>query len=139
MDPAPTCWIVTDGAAGNVKQCEALAEAIGASAETLSLTLRQPWARLVPYWRALGTLGIAGELADRLHGPWPELRVTYYWRFLETRDEYFPYSEKVPPPQGLWQIYGLDLPDDVLQKVYSQNAIRLMPRLQDSLRPTAAT
>ncbi|MEM7783155.1 MAG: amidohydrolase family protein, partial [Planctomycetota bacterium] len=26
-------------------------------------------------------------------GPWPELRLRYYWRFLETYDEYFPYSE----------------------------------------------
>lgn len=30
-------------------------------------------------------------------GPWPELRLSYYWRFLETYDEYFPYSEKSPP------------------------------------------
>ncbi|MEM9304802.1 MAG: mitochondrial fission ELM1 family protein [Pseudomonadota bacterium] len=76
MDVAPTCWIVTDGAAGNVKQCEALADALGADAEALTLTLRQPWASLVPYWRALGTLGITGELAPRLRGPWPELLLT---------------------------------------------------------------
>lgn len=63
-------------------------------------------------------------------GPWPELRLAYYWRFLETRDEYFPYSEKTPPPQGLWQIYGVDLPDDVLQKIYSANTLRLLPRLE---------
>ncbi len=50
MDPAPTCWIVTDDAAGNVKQCEALADALGARAEILTLTLRQPWESLVPYW-----------------------------------------------------------------------------------------
>jgi predicted TIM-barrel fold metal-dependent hydrolase len=60
-------------------------------------------------------------------GPWPELRLTYYWRFLETRDEYFPYSEKTPPPQGLWNIYGIELPDGVLQKVYFQNTLRLIP------------
>ncbi len=35
-------------------------------------------------------------------GPWPEKRLTYYWRFMETFDENFPYSEKEPPPQGLW-------------------------------------
>ena len=39
------------------------------------------------------------KYADRIlfgtDGPWPELRITYYWRFLETYDEYFPYSEKV--------------------------------------------
>ena len=36
-------------------------------------------------------------------GPWPEQRYGYYWRFLETRDEYFPYAEKPFPPQGLWR------------------------------------
>jgi predicted TIM-barrel fold metal-dependent hydrolase len=63
-------------------------------------------------------------------GPWPEPRLTYYWRFFETRDEYFPYSEKTPPPQGLWQIYGVDLPDEVLRKIYFENACRLIPELQ---------
>jgi predicted TIM-barrel fold metal-dependent hydrolase len=60
-------------------------------------------------------------------GPWPELRYSRYWRFLETRDEYFPYSEKEFPPQGLWQIYGIGLPDEVLRKIYSGNATRIMP------------
>ena len=63
-------------------------------------------------------------------GPWPETRVRYYWRFFETRDEYFPYSEKVPPPQGLWQIYGVDLPEDVLRKIYFENACRLFPEIK---------
>ncbi len=64
-------------------------------------------------------------------GPWPEERLAYYWRFFETRDEYFPYSENEPPPQGLWNIYGVELPDEVLQKIYSGNALRLMPRLNE--------
>jgi len=63
-------------------------------------------------------------------GPWPEMRLTSYWRFLETRDEYFPYSEKAFPPQGFWQIYGVDLPDEVLQKIYYKNALRILPSLQ---------
>ncbi len=62
-------------------------------------------------------------------GPWPELRLTYYWRFLETHDEYFPYSEKRPQPQGLWHIYGVNLPDKVLEKIYFRNACELIPRL----------
>lgn len=60
-------------------------------------------------------------------GPWPRERLSYYWRFLETLDEYFPYSEKQPQPQGLWFIHGLGLPDRVLRKVYNENAIRLLP------------
>ena len=63
-------------------------------------------------------------------GPWPELRLTYYWRFLETKDEYFPYSEKSPPPQGLWGIYGIFLPENILRKIYHQNFLRVMPSAQ---------
>ena len=49
-----------------------------------------------------------------------------YYRFLETRDEYFSYSQRQPPGNGRWMIYGLDLPDDVLKKVYSDNAQRVI-------------
>lgn len=75
--------------------------------------------------------------ADRIlfgtDGPWPEARIWLYWRFLETQDDYFPYSEKAFPPQGFWNIYGLGLPEDVLQKVYHENAARILPGLQSKL------
>lgn len=45
-----------------------------------------------------------------------------YFRFLETDDEYFNYSKFDIPDQGRWFIYGLGLPDGVLEKVYSENA-----------------
>ena len=48
-----------------------------------------------------------------------------YYRFLETDDEYFGYGTGEIPTQGRWQIYGLHLPDDVLQKVYYRNAAKL--------------
>ncbi len=60
-------------------------------------------------------------------GPRPASRLTPHWRMLETADEYFTYAENQYPPQGLWNIYGLRLPDEVLRKVYSENAIRLIP------------
>lgn len=52
-------------------------------------------------------------------------RIVY--RFLETDDEYFPYSIAPLPIKGRWRIYGLFLPDDVLRKVYVENAVRLIP------------
>ncbi len=52
-------------------------------------------------------------------------RIAY--RFLETDDEYFAYSSDPIPPQGRWRIYGLHLPDDVLKKVYHDNAQRILP------------
>jgi len=49
-----------------------------------------------------------------------------YYRFLETRDEYFDYAPAPVPPQGRWRIYGIGLPDQILKKVYYQNAERLL-------------
>ena len=49
-----------------------------------------------------------------------------YYRFLETKDEYFDYAPAVTPPQGRWKIYGLGLPNEVLRKIYSENAARLL-------------
>ncbi|MGH2613805.1 MAG: amidohydrolase family protein [Thermomicrobiales bacterium] len=57
--------------------------------------------------------------------PDPRVYRTYY-RFLETRDEYFNYGLKQPPGVGRWMIYGLDLPDGVLRKVYFANAERVI-------------
>jgi predicted TIM-barrel fold metal-dependent hydrolase len=49
-----------------------------------------------------------------------------YYRFLETDDEYFDYAPAEVPPQGRWRIYGIHLPDTILQKVYNGNASRLL-------------
>ena len=49
-----------------------------------------------------------------------------YYRFLETDDEYFDYAPAPKPPQGRWRIYGIDLPDTILEKVYNANAARLL-------------
>jgi predicted TIM-barrel fold metal-dependent hydrolase len=51
-----------------------------------------------------------------------------YFRWLETADEYFPYFGY--PAQGRWQIYGLDLPSDVLEKVYHLNAERIFSQFK---------
>jgi predicted TIM-barrel fold metal-dependent hydrolase len=48
-----------------------------------------------------------------------------YFRFLETADEYFEYPSHASR-QGRWNIYGLNLPDEVLRKVYRENALRLL-------------
>lgn len=69
------------------------------------------------------------KYADRIlfgmdHAP----KVDYYrlyYRFLESEDEYFSYGLGEIPSQGRWQIYGLHLPDEVLQQIYSGNFERL--------------
>jgi predicted TIM-barrel fold metal-dependent hydrolase len=47
-----------------------------------------------------------------------------YYRFLESDDEYFDYAPAKVPPQGRWRIYGINLPDAILRKVYNENAAR---------------
>jgi predicted TIM-barrel fold metal-dependent hydrolase len=47
-----------------------------------------------------------------------------YFRFLETDDEYFDYAPAKIPPQGRWRIYGIHLPEEILHKVYFENAAR---------------
>jgi predicted TIM-barrel fold metal-dependent hydrolase len=49
-----------------------------------------------------------------------------YYRFLETEDEYFDYAPAPVPPQGRWRISGLGLPEQILRKIYSGNAERLL-------------
>jgi hypothetical protein len=49
-----------------------------------------------------------------------------YYRCLETEDEYFDYAPSRVPPQGRWRIYGLGLPEQILRKVYHQNAERVL-------------
>jgi predicted TIM-barrel fold metal-dependent hydrolase len=49
-----------------------------------------------------------------------------YYRFLETADEYFDYPSHASR-QGRWNIYGLFLPQEVLSKIYRQNALKLLP------------
>jgi len=54
-----------------------------------------------------------------------------HYRFLETFDESFDYGVEAVPGQGRWQIHGIGLPDDVLRKVYRDNARRIL-RLEPS-------
>jgi hypothetical protein len=49
-----------------------------------------------------------------------------YYRFLESDDEYFNYNTTEVPAQGRWYVCGMYLPDDVLRKIYSENARRIL-------------
>lgn len=56
-----------------------------------------------------------------------------YFRVLESDDEYFDYFRK---RHAFWKMYGLDLPDEVLKKVYYKNALKVIPGIDESLFPT---
>ena len=53
-----------------------------------------------------------------------------YFRVLETSDEYIQYYRK---RHGLWRLYGMALPDDILKKIYYQNALKMFPSIDKSL------
>ena len=53
-----------------------------------------------------------------------------YFRVLETEDEYFDYYRK---RHAHWKMYGLALPDSILQKLYYKNALALFPTIDKTL------
>jgi predicted TIM-barrel fold metal-dependent hydrolase len=50
----------------------------------------------------------------------------YFWRVFETADEYFDYYRDY---HAFWKLYGISLPDEVLRKLYYQNALKITPGL----------
>ena len=65
---------------------------------------------------------------------WNPEEYPVYFRVLETADEYFDYYRR---RHAFWKIYGLDLPDEVLRKIYYGNALRILPGLDATLFPPA--
>jgi predicted TIM-barrel fold metal-dependent hydrolase len=53
-----------------------------------------------------------------------------YFRVLETGDEYFDYYRK---RHAHWKMYGLELPDSVLKKIYYENAMAVIPGIDSTL------
>ena len=72
--PAPLCWVVSDGRAGNETQGLGLARALGFDPTVKRLVIRAPWRWLPPaFWPApLAAIGPAG---DRLAAPWPDVAI----------------------------------------------------------------
>jgi len=63
---------------------------------------------------------------------WNVAEYGFYFRMLETEDEYFPPQRKY---HAFWNMYGLGLPDDVLRKIYYKNALRIFPQINKNLFP----
>lgn len=63
---------------------------------------------------------------------WVPAEYATYFRVLETADEYFPYHKKY---HAFWRMYGLDLPQTILKKVYYKNALRIIPGIDKTLFP----
>jgi predicted TIM-barrel fold metal-dependent hydrolase len=63
---------------------------------------------------------------------WAPSEYTTYFRVLETADEYFPYHKRY---HAFWRMYGLELPDEVLKKIYYKNALKVIPGIDASQFP----
>jgi predicted TIM-barrel fold metal-dependent hydrolase len=61
---------------------------------------------------------------------WAPSEYSTYFRVLETSDEYFPYHKKY---HAFWRMYGIGLSDEILKKVYYENAIRIIPGIDAGL------
>lgn len=64
---------------------------------------------------------------------WAPEEYYVYFRVLETADEYFDYYRK---RHAFWKMYGLELPDGVLKKLYYKNALKIIPGIDASKFPT---
>lgn len=65
---------------------------------------------------------------------WQPSEYHVYFRTLETADEYFEYYRD---RHAFWRLYGLDLPDAVLRKLYYENALRIIPGIERRLFPVS--
>jgi predicted TIM-barrel fold metal-dependent hydrolase len=63
---------------------------------------------------------------------WAPEEYHVYFRVLETADEYFDYYRR---RHAFWKMYGLDLPDEVLKKIYYKNALKIIPGIDSSRFP----
>jgi uncharacterized protein len=71
----PTCWAISDGAAGNERQATALAHALGVDARVVRINVRQPWDFLAPRL-VIGSRSAVRDADGRaLEAPWPDLAI----------------------------------------------------------------
>lgn len=63
---------------------------------------------------------------------WAPAEYYVYFRVFETNDEYFDYYRK---RHAFWKMYGLDLPAEVLKKVYYKNALRVLQGVDKNMFP----
>lgn len=71
----PSCWAISDGAAGNQRQALALAQALGLSAREIQLRITQPWALLAPHLLTGASRALRDTQGARLAPPWPDLAI----------------------------------------------------------------
>lgn len=75
ISPSLRCWVISDGAAGNESQAQALALAMHTEPKLLRIALRKPWAWLAPRFTLMSRLAVLGESRSELAPPWPDIAI----------------------------------------------------------------
>src|SRR5574337_579208 len=70
-----TCWVVSDGRAGNERQALALAHGLGFDTRVMRMKLREPWQGLAPRLTLGVRHAIVAEGGVRFEPPWPEVAI----------------------------------------------------------------
>lgn len=74
-DANPTCWAISDGAAGNERQATALADALGVRARVVRIRVHEPWDFLAPRL-VIGARSAVRDADGRaLAPPWPDIAI----------------------------------------------------------------
>lgn len=74
LPSSTTCWVVTDGKAGDETQCLGVAEALGLQAEVKRVAPRVPWSWLMP-WGPPDPREAPGNPAGPLAPPFPDIAI----------------------------------------------------------------
>ena len=70
-----SCWVISDGAAGNRRQAMALADGLGLAPRVIDLRLRQPWDALAPHLCLGARHGMMDRNGQRIVPPWPAIAI----------------------------------------------------------------
>lgn len=70
-----SCWVISDGAAGNHRQAMALADALELRPRVINLRLRQPWDTLAPHLRLAARHGMEDRNMQAIAPPWPDITI----------------------------------------------------------------
>ncbi len=71
----PSCWVISDGAAGNHRQAMALAVALELAPRVISLRLRQPWDWLAPRLQVAARQAMEDRNGLPIAAPWPDIAI----------------------------------------------------------------
>ncbi|PSC06876.1 nucleoside-diphosphate sugar epimerase [Alsobacter soli] len=74
LPPETTCWIITDGKAGDENQCLGVAEALGLTPDVRRINPRAPWVWLMP-WGPIDPRERPGLEGGPLAGPPPDIAI----------------------------------------------------------------